>query len=275
MYQTISELLNRRGISLVAPITLESCRITRPYLLERAGISTGTAFMFAVPYYTTKCDDPARNISAYAVSGDYHLFFKQLFAEILPLLQEAFPGVRFAGFTDHSPIAEADAAVRAGLGFFGCNHLFLTTRYSSFVFLGEIITDRVIDAPAHPIATCPACGACQKACPVALDSALCLSALTQKKGELCEQERAALLSQKSVWGCDLCQEACPITLKAKQEGTIYSKIPFFTETAIPHLTKEAVEAMDDACFSARAYSWRGRSVILRNLTLKERSKSQK
>ncbi len=274
MQHMINTLLGEHGISLVAPISLADCTVTRPYLLERAGITEGTAFLFAVPYYTTKCDDRTRNISAYAVSRDYHLFFAALFDEILPALRAAFPSQKFAGFSDHSPIAEADAAVRAGLGFFGCNHLFLTKEHSSFVFLGEIVTDAVFQLPAPPPESCPACGACQRACPVSLDISRCHSALTQKKGALSEEEATLLLAQGSAWGCDLCQLACPVTAAARRAGTLYSKIPFFEEGAIPHLTRERLLAMSEQEFSQRAYSWRGKAVILRNLELLEKGEKK-
>jgi epoxyqueuosine reductase len=273
MKRIIADLLAARGISLCAPISLSDCRVTRAYLLEREGITGGTAFLFAVPYYTTKCEDRARNISAYAVSADYHLFFAELFAEILPILRESFPENRFAGFTDHSPIAEAEAAVRAGLGFFGCNHLFLTEAYSSYVFLGEIVTDAVIEAPIREIATCTACGACRRACPVELSVEGCLSALTQKKGALSDEEARAVLANGSLWGCDRCQEACPITKRAKECGSIYTAIPFFEETALPHLTAETINGMSEEDFKKRAYSWRGRGVILRNLELFEKGET--
>lgn len=267
MFSRISELLRARGIELAAPISLADCHITRPYLLAREGISDGTAVMLAVPYYTTECDNPARNISAYAVSRDYHLFFKELFDEILPILRAEFPGHRFAGFADHSPIAEAQAAVAAGLGFFGCNHLFLTKPYSSFVFLGEIITDAPCAGGAKEPSFCPDCGACRHACPVGLDVTRCVSALTQKKGALNADEEAAVLAHGFAWGCDRCQDGCPITAAAKACGSIYSPIPFFAKQAIAHLTAEAVRTMSEEEFAARAYSWRGRDVILRNLDL--------
>ena len=270
MLKTVKDLLCRAGIALAAPLSLSACRIVKPYLLERAGITSGTAFLFAVPYYTTECEDPARNISAYAVSDDYHLFFSTLFNTILPQLQASFPSNKFVGFTDHSPIAEVDAACKAGLGVLGCHRLLITKPYSSFVFLGEIITDAVLDAPAQPIRTCPQCGACQKHCPVGSDPTSCLSALTQKKGVLSESERASLLSHQTAWGCDLCQKACPFTAQAKKEGLLYTNIPFFKETALPHLSTSAVQAMTEEEFSARAYSWRGRAVIARNLELLEK-----
>lgn len=270
MLNTVKNLLAAEGIRLVAPLSLADCTVQKPYLLERAGISTGTAILFAVPYYTTHCDDSARNISAYAVSADYHGFFAALFDRLLPILRASFPQHRFAGFTDHSPIAEAKAAVRAGLGFFGCNHLFLTKEHSSFVFLGEIVTDAILPAPSHAITTCPGCNACRSACPVALEVSRCLSALTQKKGALTEAEEDALVAHGIAWGCDRCQEACPITLAAKKAGTLYSAIPYFNDTAIPRLTADGVAAMSDEDFAARAYSWRGRETVLRNLRLLER-----
>lgn len=269
MVNTVKELLHAHGITLAAPVPLSALTVTRRYLLDRHGIEDGTAFLFAVPYYTTACDDCARNISCYSVSRDYHRFFAELFEKILPVLRQKFEGVTFVGFTDHSPIAEGEAAVKAGLGSFGCNHLFLTKEHSSFVFLGEIITDAKIPCTAHEISTCTACGACRRACPVGLDSAQCLSALTQKKGDLSEAQQAALLAHGMAWGCDTCQLACPVTVAAKKAGTLYSHIPYFCENTTPHLTAEAIDAMSDEEFAARAYSWRGRDTIKRNLLLLE------
>lgn len=270
MERTVKKLLAAEGITLVAPLSLSACRITKPYLLAREGIEDGSVFVFAVPYYTTECAQSARNISAYAVSRDYHLYFGELFARVLPALREAFPENRFAGFTDHSPIAEGEAAVRAGLGYYGKNHLFLTDAYSSYVFLGEIITDAILNAPAREARACMECGACLAACPVTGDVSRCLSALTQKKGDFTDEERARLLAHGCAWGCDICQEACPVTRRAKASGSIYTAIPFFTEQTTPHLTTETVQNMSEDDFAARAYSWRGKATLLRNLAILEK-----
>lgn len=274
MLETVKNELRRHGISLCAPIPLSACTVTRPYLLARENIAEGTAFLFAVPYYTTNCDDGSKNISVYAVSSDYHRFFAELFEDVLPRLRAAFPAHRFAGFTDHSPIAECDAAVRAGLGFYGKNHLFITEAHSSFVFLGEIITDAALAVTLPTPRGCLDCGACRRECPVELDITRCLSALTQKKGDLTEEETATLRRFGCAWGCDICQNVCPYTARARAAGTLYSRIPFFENSAMPHLTSDAVRAMDDAAFAERAFSWRGRAVILRNLTLLEKEESE-
>jgi hypothetical protein len=54
------------------------------------------------------------------------------------------------------------------------------------------------------------------------------------------------------------------------EGTIYSPIPFFYEKPISSPTMEEIENMSDKDFSERAYSWRGREVILRNLQIQKK-----
>ena len=271
MLQAVKELLRARGIEEAPPQPRDSCHVVLNYRLDRPGLQPGTGIRLAVPYYTHACDDPEKNISAYCVSADYHRFFAALFDEVLPLLRSAFPDFRFAGFTDHSPIIEGEAAARAGLGFLGCNHLFLTKKYSSFVFLGEIVTDAKVYAEKKEIAYCPNCGACRAACPVSLATECCLSALSQQKKPLSESEQKILKAHNVAFGCDICQEACPVTIAAKKAGTLYTNIRFFIDSALPRLTVNCVEEMSDEEFAARAYSWRGRAVILRNLRLLEDS----
>ena len=73
----------------------------------------------------------------------------------------------------------------------------------------------------------------------------------------------------SAWGCDLCQEHCPYTNRAQQNGTIYTDIDFFKEDTISVLRLKDIETMSDEEFGKRAYSWRGRNVISRNLNILE------
>jgi epoxyqueuosine reductase len=269
----LSHYFHNFGIELTGALPLHTCHVRKPHLLRRAGFVSDELFVqiFAVPYLTPAADAADRNLSAYAVSEDYHIFFSQLFDNLLPRLRADFPTHHFAGFVDHSPIDEISAAVDAGLGVRGRHHLLLTNRYSSYVFLGEIITDLPLTPTLSSLPpdarVCHGCNKCQAVCPMQTAGGECRSALTQKKGELTEQEIAALCALGSVWGCDICQEVCPYTAHARNNGTIYTPVAFFHRATISHLTLEALDAMDDACFARRAYAWRGRQTIRRNLLL--------
>jgi hypothetical protein len=65
--------------------------------------------------------------------------------------------------------------------------------------------------------------------------------------------------------------ACPHSKKAFSHGTVYSKIPFFNKKRIPFLTYETIDKMPSGEFGERAYSWRGKEVLLRNLSLLEKA----
>lgn len=271
MIKLIKELLENEGIFLYGFCPLDKCVINKQYLLDRIGISEGFAVIFAIPYYTRACEED-RNISAYAVGRDYHLFVRELDNRLLPELKKSFPNTKFAMFADHSPIDERDAAAKVGLGIFGKNRLLITEKYSSYIFLSELIVGAPLPQgifEEKEIKYCEDCGLCQKSCPwLCGECDECLSALTQKKGALDENEKA-LIRKYILWGCDICTEVCPHTKKAKNNGSIYSPIKFFNENTTPYLTYEKVANMSDGEFAERAYSWRGRETILRNTEIAE------
>ena len=268
MLEHIKALLKQENIDLIATLSLEECKIKRPYLLERAGISHGSVIIFAVPYMSRNAMQ-GRNVSLYAVPRDYHLYFADLFNRILPALKETYPENKFAAFTDHSPIDEISAAALSGLGVIGKNHLLITKKYSSLVFLGEIITDAALPSSASKADLCIGCNKCIDACPVGTDRLRCLSSLTQKKGELSEDEKKLIKDSGCVWGCDICQEVCPYTKAALEDGTIFSQIEFFNSELTPYITSDGILSLSDDDFSLRAYSWRGRDTVMRNILISE------
>ncbi len=283
---TIRSYLERHLPVTASGVPLCQCKILRPYLLERAGLSLqGTAFLFAVPYVLSEdVNRSERNVSLYAVPEDYHLYFKELSDTLLPRLKQAFPAYSFALFADHSPIDEVHAAAMGGLGVIGLNGLLLHKTYGSYVFLAEIITDApwevatglgIESIPTDQPKACRKCGACVRACPgKCLPDGRdgCLSALTQKKGELTETEIAALASHSLVWGCDICQTVCPynqLVLKKK----IDTPIPYFRNHRCVTVTTTNILSVSDEDFAKRAYAWRGKNVILRNLKIKNDERS--
>ena len=216
-----------------------------------------SAVMFLIPYYTGKhCD---RNISLYSVSYDYHLFIKELSAKF------EGDGVHFFSFfADTSPINERRAAIDADLGFTGENGLVINEKYGSFVFIGTILTDAEFDRDEYTKKgekkTCSGCGLCKKSCAFLRgESDYCLSELNQRKN-VTESELEIIRSQKVRWGCDTCQEVCP-----HNKSVPVTPIEFFRRDLLEKLDAEQIENMSKDEFLKRAYGWRGKKTIIRNI----------
>ncbi len=250
------------GIESCAAAPLSALKVINPSLLSRKAPFTTSVLVFLIPYRTD--EEEKTNLSMYARSRDYHLFTQELEDALFTALSAQFPNAHFALFCDHSPIDERDAAMKCGLGVIGDNHLLITPKYGSYVFLGALFTDLALefDALIEENPGCLHCGACEKACPSREN---CLSAITQKKGELTAKEADLMRKTGTVWGCDICQIVCP--MNRDKEETI---IPFFRAARVAFLTKEALDGMDEETFKARAYAWRGRKTIERNLDLIEK-----
>ncbi len=284
MRENTPTLLSFLGQALGVPlgaIPLSECRVERPYLLEKnALLLSGTVILMTVPYVMADdVYDPERNLSLYAVSEDYHGYFEALQHALIPELHNHFPNYHFALFADHSPILEVDAAIKCGMGILGDNGLLITPEYGSFVFIGEVITDMPYELVTgqqqafvpSPVRRCAGCGACISACPgqcLPTSRNTCISAISQKKGELSEEEISLLCKQSLIWGCDTCQLVCPLnqTILGKRINT---PVTYFQNNRMASLDENSILEMSEESFKKRAYSWRGRAVILRNLKLQE------
>lgn len=263
-------IFENEKIEYYGVLPFSACKCRRPDIIERKGVGAEeirSVILFLVPYYIK---DKNGNISLYARSGDYHFYCDSLFERILPLFEKTYGG-RFLGFADKSPIEENIAASMAGLGVIGDNYMLINEKYGSFVFIAEILSTIPAEklgfsGEIGEIRTCMHCGACKKACPMIIDGMECLSALTQKKGKLTDDETAYLQKYGSAWGCDLCQLACPLTKKAIA-ADIETPLDFFRKNRISTLTVENLNAMTDEEFKKRAFSWRGKAPLLRNLEI--------
>ena len=262
----ILNILNGEAITEIGVLPLSSCRTVNERHFSRIPFQAQSVILFLIPYYTGK----GENLSSYAVSKDYHFYTKGLFERICPLLEKAYEGQAFCGFSDHSPIDERDAVLRTGLAIKGDNRLLIHDVYGSFFFVGELFSTLSAEALGYDgekeVRECLHCGACRNACPTGTlisCERTCLSALTQKKGELSEEERRIIRQNGTAWGCDACQNVCPYN-----KGTI-TPISFFHRERVTRLEKSKLLSMDEESFARRAFAWRGKQTVLRNLEILE------
>ena len=253
-YKKIAKFLLGENIDTFSAVRAENlCVINERNFPD----GTKSAVMFLIPYYTGQHED--RNVSLYAVSRDYHLYIKELSSRF------SDDGVHFyLFFADTSPINERDAALKAGLGFKGRNGLVINEKYGSYVFIGTVLTDADFDEDEYVSefheGSCEDCGLCKKNCAYLRgDSDICLSELTQRKN-VTSDELERIRNHSLVWGCDTCQEVCP-----HNKGVLETPIDFFRRDLLPKIDCETVENMSKEEFSMRAYAWRGKKTILRNL----------
>jgi epoxyqueuosine reductase len=138
------------------------------------------------------------------------------YAELREKLDEL--GRRLGGsyrvLVDENDHVDREAAVRAGVAFYGKNTLAITRRHGSWVVLGTLVTDVVIEPSPALDAGCGSCTLCLDACPTdalaeagTVDSSRCLSYWTQAPAPIPEPYREQLGSL--VYGCDICQDVCP------------------------------------------------------------------
>ena len=273
----MKDFFKKIGIEFYSVIPVSRCKILKKYLLEKNGFDeNANAILFLIPY---RSKIQPVNLSVYASVKDYHGFVSMLDAELKSYVKSKYPNGKFKIFADHSPIDEVHAACISGLGFIGDNGLLINEKYSSFVFLAECITDLSASELGLSISgdasvkECLHCGACKNACPSScigteITKAECLSAITQKKGELTQDDEKMMLESGVIWGCDVCQNVCPYTKNAE-----FSPLTYFNEDVITLLDKKALDALCENAFLLRPFSWRGRSVIERNVNIYERSKN--
>jgi len=117
--------------------------------------------------------------------------------------------------------------------------------------------------------SCMNCNKCVDCCPTGAlsdwDFTKCLSEITQKKGELSETEQRLIAENGSAFGCDVCQMVCPMNK--------FSVTPLkeFRVDLVTKIKKSDLENLSNKEFrqrySQRAFSWRGKNVLIRNLDI--------
>ncbi len=225
------------------------------------------------PYYNGR--DSQSNLSHYCRCYDYHPIVHRYLERIMAYLTDHYPHNQHKAIVDTSPLADRWLAYQAGLGFYGDNHCFFNKIYGSYVFIGSILTTLSFQ-PDTPLGKgCLHCGACHAACPGqcfssgTYDYRLCKSYLTQKKGSFTLPEQEVMCKTPLIFGCDICQDVCPLN-----QTVPLTPIPEFRQDSISVLTRKEVETLSNKqfqhTFGTRAFAWRGKKTLLRNMDCLER-----
>lgn len=154
---------------------------------------------------------PAGRVARYSWRDHYETLSRALGAVAERLVEHGHAAVVLV---DDNRLVDREAAVRAGLGWYGKNANVLLADHGSWFVLGSVVTDAVLPA-AIPVADgCGSCARCLPACPTGalvapgvLDARRCLAHLLQAPGDFPIEFREALGDR--LYGCDDCQEACP------------------------------------------------------------------
>ena len=186
-----------------------------------------TVISFGCNYYTGKGSNHISeeyNFSNYAWGDDYHHVIKKKLYELVTFMQEILGDFNYRVCVDTSPLMEKKWAMRSGLGWIGKNTNLITRDFGSWIFLSEIIIDKILEVDDFfDMDLCGTCTACIDDCPTdaivepyTLDSNKCISYLTiEHRGKIPEDKKDSL--NNWIYGCDICQEVCPWNIKFSTE----------------------------------------------------------
>lgn len=170
-----------------------------------------------LPYFTgdepdpSTPDDPHGAIARYTRCDHYRELRRRL-RRVAGQMRSAFHCR--ARVVTNGAIAEKPVAARAGTGFYGKHSIIINNQHGSWIVLGEILTDLVLDVDAPSRDDCGACDACLRACPThaitrpyVIDRRLCIQALSNWYGVL-PRDVASVWGNR-LYGCTTCQDVCP------------------------------------------------------------------
>ena len=240
----------------------------------RSIICTATCYLSSARPHDPYAAGMRGSVSCHSWGRDYHRIIGGRLNELAAFIRSEFDGAQCVACVDTGPIVDRAAAVRAGIGWFGKNGNVLTKQFGSYVLLGELITDLLLE-PDEPLRTnCGSCTECSANCPTGaivadgtIDARRCISDMTQLKRPIPREYRKAIGNR--IWGCDDCQTICPVN-ERKLRGDQAAGHPEFeplpaigTSVDLPavlHMTK----AQFREWFGPTSMAWRGKAVLQRN-----------
>jgi epoxyqueuosine reductase len=177
-------------------------------------------------YYTDQQADEAPDngrIARYAWGEDYHDVFGKRLDQLAARIRDLAPEAETRWYVDTGPVMEKAWAQQAGLGWIGKHSNLVSTRFGSWLLLGEILTTLELDADEPGADLCGSCTLCIRACPTGaivepyvVDARRCISYLTielPRTGEAVPDELSSRLGNR-IFGCDDCLDICPYNVSA-------------------------------------------------------------
>jgi len=229
-----------------------------------------TIISVAFPYFYDAYIHKEGYFSLYTLGQDYHIVVKDYLEKVAEVIRSH--GYEAKVFADNNSLPERYIAYASYVGEIGKNHMLITKEYGSYVFLGEILTNLVMETrerdyqeiPLHTI--CGDCTNCIKACPTQIlgsefyDTKRCMSYITQSK-EVPDED--LLLFKGRLFGCDTCQRSCPLNRKVNTSSIEafrpreYMKYPNLLE--LLELTNQ-----EFLKYKETSSGWRGKKLLQRN-----------
>ena len=299
--ENIKEKVASLGLELVGIIDAQPLQQTRKLLIKRHRLGYCTGFestnfftrtdpasllpgaksivILALPYkrpehpYHPAPPPPRGKVARCARGIDYHRVLEEKALQLVEFLQKELSGsFSYRIGVDKTSLVERALAQKAG-GRIGNHGAYISPRYGSWAFLGEVLLDLPLTpyrttGPFSGEAYCSGCGACRESCPAgaigpdAIDPTRCISYLTQYRGFLPPELRKTM--GLHTYGCDSCQEACPAN-----QGALYSPLEemghvFFPAepSLIPFMRMSKKEF--ELTVGLTSAGWCGKRTLLRN-----------
>jgi len=163
-------------------------------------------------------------IARYAWGKDYHNMLQARLEQLECRIKVLVPGTETRSYVDTGPVMEKSWAQQAGLGWIGKHSNIVSTRYGSWLVLGEVLTTLELEPDEPATDLCGSCSLCIKACPTGaitepyvVDARRCISYLTielHKPGDEIPADLAPKLGNR-IFGCDDCLDVCPFNVNAQ------------------------------------------------------------
>lgn len=167
-------------------------------------------------------------ISVYAQNRDYHDLIKGRLKQIAQTISSRNQ-CQVKVFVDTAPLMEKPLAHQSGVGWQGKHTNLVSKNHGSWLFLGVILTDQIMEEDPPEKDHCGSCRACLDICPTnafptsyQLDARRCISYLTiEYSGPIPLEFRRAMGNR--IYGCDDCLAICPWNKFAKKTSEMKLK----------------------------------------------------